>query len=61
MLLINIQRARAQYNDMLAEAEARRLAQSHGLVARLIHRPMSVKSLIVRMSAALRARRANRA
>jgi len=61
MLLINIQRARAQYNDMLAEAEARRLAKSHGLVARLIHRPMNVKSLIARMSVALRARRANRA
>jgi hypothetical protein len=27
MLLINIQRARAQYNDMLAEAEARRRGQ----------------------------------
>ena len=59
MLLINIQRARAQYNDMLAEAEASRLAKSHGLVARFTHRPMSVKSLIARISAALHARRAN--
>lgn len=46
MLLINIQRARAEYNDMLAEAEARHRAKSPR------------RSLIARVFAALRPHRA---
>jgi hypothetical protein len=45
MLLINIQRARAQYNDMLTEAEARRRAKPARLTAWFFRRPKRDKTL----------------
>ena len=54
MLLINIQRARAQYNDMLNEAQARRRAKPARLMARLFRRPRRDKTLTTLVLGALR-------
>jgi hypothetical protein len=59
MLLLNIQRARAQYNDMISEAEARRRIRPARLSARLFRRPKRDKSLIgFALNALRRGRRA---
>jgi len=61
MLPIDIHYARERYNDMLAEAEQRRLAKLFRPRARLESRPMRDKSLLARVIDILRPRRAVRA
>jgi hypothetical protein len=61
MLPFDIYYARERYNDMLAEAETRRLAKISRPTARPESRPMRDKSLIARVLEALRPRRAARA
>ena len=61
MLPTDIEYARVRYNDMLAEAEARRLAKAARATARPESRPIRDKSLIARLFDALRPRLAARA
>jgi hypothetical protein len=61
MLPFDIHYARERYNDMLAEAEARRLANAHRSAARSASQPKRDESLIARVLDALRPRRPARA
>jgi hypothetical protein len=61
MLPFDIHYARERYNDMLAEAEACRLAKASRPTTEPARRPMRETSLIARVLEALRPRRAARA
>jgi hypothetical protein len=61
MLPFDIHYARERYDDMLAAAEARRLAKAARSIARLESPPKRDRSLIARLFEALRPRRAVRA
>lgn len=61
MLPLDICYARERYNDMLAEAEARRLAKADRAIARLESRPKRAKLLIARVLEVFRPPRAARA
>ena len=61
MLPFDIHYARVRYNDLLADAEARRLAKISRPIARLKSWPKLDKALIARVFEALRPYRAARA
>ena len=61
MLPLDIYYARERYNDMLAEAEARRLIKANRAISQLHSRPKRAKLLIARVFEAFRPRRVARA